>query len=86
VLTEQTVSEVFVINLPSRTNHRDLLLLTSVTSGIELDWIDGVEGKDVAEKALPPPVKIADVGLGNVGSWRAQLNALKEWVQYPFFH
>ena len=77
-LTMNKFQKVFAINLPARTDHRDALLLTSAVSGIEVDWIDGVEGKDVLEKAMPQPGK--DINAGNIGSWRAHLNALQESV------
>lgn len=72
--------KIFAINLPTRTDHRDALLLTSIINDIKVEWINGVEGKDVLEKALPPPAKMDDISAGNIGSWRAHLNALHESV------
>ena len=79
-LTLTKFQKVFAINLPARTDHRDALLLTSAVSGIEISWVDGVEGKDVSEKALPHTGK--DINAGNIGSWRAHMNALQELVSF----
>jgi hypothetical protein len=46
--------KILVINLPSRTDYRDAKSLSAVVSNLQLDWIDGVSGDDVLEKAPPP--------------------------------
>jgi hypothetical protein len=72
--------KVFVINLPSRTDHRDAMLVAATVSDIQLDWIDGVNGEQVSDRALPADTNRDVLGNGNVGSWRAHLNALSASV------
>ncbi|KAI9830942.1 MAG: hypothetical protein M1819_005325 [Sarea resinae] len=73
--------KIFVVNLPSRTDHRDALLVTGAATHIEFDWVDGVLGADVPDKAITPPMNREQLGAGNIGSWRAHLNALTEVVR-----
>lgn len=65
-----------VLNLPSRTDRRDALSLAAAFSEINLDWIDGVSGDAVFEKALPPGDRI-NLSTGARGSWRAHMNAIR---------
>lgn len=48
-------------------------------TGIKGSFVDGVAGKDVLDKVLPPGDANA-FSLGNRGSWRAHLNALQQYV------
>lgn len=59
-----------MINLPSRTDHRDAMSLSAAVSNLQLGWVDGVSGDDVLEKALSPRDH-KFISLGNKGSWRA---------------
>ena len=68
--------KLLVINLPSRTDHRDAMSLSAAVSNLQLDWIDGVSGDDILEKALSPRDH-KFISLGNKGSRRAHMNALK---------
>jgi hypothetical protein len=72
--------QIYAINLPARTDRRDGLSLVSSLAGIQLDWVDGVDGRDVPDKALPYPASRQAVSNANIGSWRAHMNALKEYV------
>ncbi|OCL12208.1 glycosyltransferase family 25 protein, partial [Glonium stellatum] len=72
--------KILVINLPSRTDRRDAMSLSAAVSDLQLDWINGVSGEDVMEKALP----LGDhksISPGNKGSWRAHMNALQAIVE-----
>ncbi|KAK2776131.1 hypothetical protein FQN53_002862 [Emmonsiellopsis sp. PD_33] len=71
---------IYAINLPSRTDRRDGLNLMSALTGIQLDWIDGVDGNAVQEKALPWPASHETIKTANIGSWRAHLDALRAIV------
>lgn len=42
--------------------------------------MDGVDGKNVSEKALPPNHGEYVMPVGNRGSWRAHLNAIQRYV------
>ncbi|RMJ21494.1 glycosyltransferase family 25 protein [Aspergillus sp. HF37] len=71
---------IYAINLPARTDRRDGLSLVSSLTGIQLDWVDGVDGHDVPDKALPYPASREAISNANIGSWRAHLNTLKDIV------
>ncbi|KAK3905562.1 hypothetical protein C8A05DRAFT_12645 [Staphylotrichum tortipilum] len=74
--------KIFVVGLPSRSDRRDGMVLQAALSDMQIEFIDGVQGKDVPDKAIPissPDAKrLAD---GSIGSWRAHLNAAREIVQ-----
>jgi hypothetical protein len=71
--------KVFAISLPSRTDHRDALDLAASFTGLRVNIIDGVLGKDVADKALPPGALKWNPSDGNKGSWRAHMNAIQQY-------
>lgn len=54
--------------------------LSAVVSNLQLNWIDGVSGDDVLEKALPPGDH-KFISPGSKGSWRAHMNALQAIVK-----
>jgi hypothetical protein len=55
------------------------MVLQAALSDIEIEFIDGVLGKDVPDKALPKSSpdsqRIPDA---SIGSWRAHMNAVRE--------
>lgn len=69
-----------MINLPSRTDHRDGLGLAAVLTGIKVDWVPGVEGAQVKDKVLPPGGAEHNVSGGVKGCWRAHMNTLYRFV------
>ncbi|EGE07779.1 LPS glycosyltransferase [Trichophyton equinum CBS 127.97] len=71
---------IYVVNLPSRTDRRDALVLMAAVSGIKLHWVDGIMGDTVVDKALPPPAT-HKFRSANIGSWRGHLNALQDIVE-----
>jgi hypothetical protein len=42
-----------VVALPERTDKRDATSLAASLTGIKFDWIDGVNGELIPEKAIP---------------------------------
>ncbi|RAO69507.1 uncharacterized protein BHQ10_005519 [Talaromyces amestolkiae] len=72
---------IFVINLPPRTDRRDALALMSSMTDLKLDYIEGVLGSDVMDRALPPPASHTSQRSGNIGSWRSHLNAIRAIVE-----
>lgn len=48
-------------------------------SGIEVEFVSGVDGKVMAEKALPPG-KHDGLGPEHLGAWRGHMNAIAEFV------
>ncbi|KAF2101184.1 hypothetical protein NA57DRAFT_34782 [Rhizodiscina lignyota] len=71
--------KIFVINLPSRTDHRDAITLAAALTDLELEFVDGVT--EVAEKALPPGGKEVKLNKGGLGNWRAHLNIMRMIVE-----
>ncbi|KAF2494769.1 hypothetical protein BU16DRAFT_573109 [Lophium mytilinum] len=72
--------KIVVLNLPSRTDHKDAVSLAAALSNIQLDWIDGVKGADVLDKVLPPG-DYQNPPDGVKGCWRAHMKALLTVVQ-----
>lgn len=72
-----------MINMPSRTDRRDALILMSKLTGIQLEWLDGVDGKAVPDSALPYPALHDTMNSANIGSWRGHLNALQTYFNTP---
>ena len=78
--------QIFVVNLPERTDRRDGIALAAALSNIDLEFIDAVRGEEVLDKALPPlPPGRHRMADANVGSWRGHMNAIREFVHrhYP---
>ena len=55
------------------------MILASAVSNIDVAFIDGVHGDTVLEKTLPPE-RNKNLKASSVGSWRAHLNAIAEFV------
>jgi hypothetical protein len=70
-------SKVFVVGLPERTDKRDALTLTGALTGFNLEFIEGVKGESVSDKALPLGVDRQALMEGNLGSWRGHMNAIR---------
>lgn len=70
--------EIFVVNLPERTDRRDAMTLIGAASGLRLTFADGVHGDDVLEKTVPGsrPRKLS---AGKLGSWRAHMDVLQRF-------
>ncbi|TPX16396.1 uncharacterized protein E0L32_004045 [Thyridium curvatum] len=76
--------KVFVVGLPSRTDRRDGMLLQASLSDVDIEFVDGILGKDINEKAIPQTKKKDEnqrMGLPVIGSWRAHMNAIHEVVR-----
>lgn len=67
--------------MPSRYDRRDALALAAAHTGFEINFVDGIRGDDVPEKALPPH-DYPNGGLngGTLGAWRTHSNILREYV------
>ena len=69
--------KVFAVGLPERSDKRDALALASRLTGFEIEWIDGVRGEEVPDKALPFGVDRVQLWENNLGSWRGHMNAIR---------
>ena len=68
---------VFAVGLPERSDKRDALALTSSLTGFKTDWVDGVRGQTILDKALPFGVDRLKLWESNLGSWRGHMNAVR---------
>ncbi|KAI0178291.1 glycosyltransferase family 25 protein [Pestalotiopsis sp. NC0098] len=74
-------SKIFVVGLPERTDKRDAMALTSSLTGFHVEWVDGVRGEDVPDKAVPYGVDRKKLWENNLGSWRGHMNAVRRIVE-----
>lgn len=70
--------KIFVVGLPSRSDRRDGMVLQAALSDMEIEFIDGVLGKDVPDKAVPMAKGRERLPDASIGSWRAHMNAIRE--------
>lgn len=73
--------KVFVVGLPERTDKRDAIALTSSLTGFDVEWVDGVRGEEVPDKAVPFGVNRGVLMETNLGSWRGHMNAIRRYVE-----
>lgn len=63
------------------------MLLQAAVSNMQIEFLDGVKGDDISEKAIPLDDTGEHLGPANLGSWRAHMNVIHEYVQlYTFAH
>lgn len=74
-------SKIFVIGLPERSDKRDALTLTAALTGFKLDWIPGVRGESIPDKAVPLGVDREKLMETNLGSWRGHMDAVRRIVE-----
>ncbi|KAL2129002.1 hypothetical protein VTI74DRAFT_8371 [Chaetomium olivicolor] len=72
--------KIFVVGLPSRTDRRDGMVLQAALSNMAIEFIDGVSGKEVPDKAIPMAKGRERLKDASIGSWRAHMNAIREVV------
>ncbi|KAK7422149.1 hypothetical protein QQZ08_009617 [Neonectria magnoliae] len=73
--------KIFVLGLPERTDRRDAITLNTALSDITFEFIDGVPGATISDKALPKESVHKKISDGALGCWRAHMNALQEIVR-----
>lgn len=71
-------SKIFVIGLPERSDKRDAISLTSSLTGFHVDWVDGVRGETIPDKAVPFGTDRKKLWDNNLGSWRGHMNAIRK--------
>lgn len=78
-VTNETLgfSKVFVIGLPERTDKRDAMALTSSVTGFHVEFVDGVKGESIPDKAVPFGADRKALWENNLGSWRGHMNAIR---------
>lgn len=70
-------SKVFVIGLPERSDKRDAISLTAALTGFQVEWVDGIKGESIPDKAVPFGVNRKKLMETNLGSWRGHMNAVR---------
>ncbi|KAL6706778.1 hypothetical protein ACN47E_005114 [Coniothyrium glycines] len=73
--------KIFVLNLPDRTDRRDAMTLSAALTNIKLEYINGVTGESINQKAYPPPDENIKLLPGIRGSWRTHMKALQRIVE-----
>lgn len=73
--------KIFVIGLPERSDKRDAIALTSTSTGFHVEWVDGVKGETVPDKAVPFGADRKKLWETNLGSWRGHMNAIRRIVE-----
>jgi len=54
------------------------MVLQAALSDMQIELIDGVDGKEVPDKAIPMAKGASRLKDLSVGSWRAYMNAVRE--------
>jgi hypothetical protein len=54
--------------------------LSAAISNIKLEFVEGVTGESINEKAYPPPEENRKLSAGIRGSWRTHMNALQKYT------
>ncbi len=70
-------SKIFVVGLPERSDKRDAIALTAALTGFDVEWVDGVRGESVPDKAVPFGVDRKKLMETNLGSWRGHMDAIR---------
>ncbi|ROV87588.1 hypothetical protein VMCG_10613 [Cytospora schulzeri] len=73
-------SKIFVVGLPERTDKRDALTLSAALTGFHVDFVDGVRGETIPDKAVPIGVDRHALMETNLGSWRGHMNAVRRII------
>ncbi|KAI1112467.1 hypothetical protein F5Y14DRAFT_269421 [Nemania sp. NC0429] len=73
--------KIFVVSLPLRTDRRDGMILAAALSDMDIEFIDGVNGSTIPDKALPKTSSHDRPSDATVGAWRGHINAIQEVVR-----
>ncbi|KAI1454652.1 glycosyltransferase family 25 protein [Annulohypoxylon moriforme] len=81
-VTNETLGfeKVLIVGLPERTDKRDAIALTSSLTGFRVEWVDGVKGETVPDKAVPYGADRKKLWETNLGSWRGHMNAVRKII------
>jgi len=53
------------------------MILAAAVSNIDIEFIDGIVGENVPDKALPPGGGRKNMPEPDIGSWRGHMNVLQ---------
>lgn len=68
------------MGLPERTDRRDGLTFQADLSNLQIEFIDGVKGDQIAKKAVPVDEEGLKIKPAEIGCWRGHMNAIVEYV------
>lgn len=71
--------KVFAISLPDRSDKRDAISLTARLTGFDVEWIDGVRGESIPDKAVPLGIDRPPFPDNPLGCWRGHMNAIRRY-------
>ncbi|RYP71476.1 hypothetical protein DL770_008124 [Monosporascus sp. CRB-9-2] len=74
-------AKVFVVGLPERSDKRDAMALASTLTGFRVEWVDGVNGEQISDKAVPFGIDRERLWNTNLGSWRGHMTAVWRIVE-----
>ncbi|TAQ88257.1 hypothetical protein B7494_g3434 [Chlorociboria aeruginascens] len=73
--------KILMIGLKERSDRRDTMALQSSLTGFQIEWLNGVRGVEVADKALPVGMERGMSGEAEIGSWRGHINAIRHVLE-----
>lgn len=73
--------KILVVGLEERSDRRDTMILQSSLTGFEVEWVNGMKGEEIPEKALPLGTERHMIGNANLGSWRGHMNAVRSVIE-----
>ncbi|EJP63114.1 LPS glycosyltransferase, putative [Beauveria bassiana ARSEF 2860] len=73
--------KIFVVGLPERTDRRDGFRLQADLSNLRIEFIDGVKGDQIANKAIPVDEQGIKIKPAELGCWRGHMNAIGEMIR-----
>ncbi|KAI0879842.1 glycosyltransferase family 25 protein [Annulohypoxylon maeteangense] len=81
-VTNETLGfeKILIVGLPERSDKRDAIALTSSLTGFRVEWVDGVKGETIPDKAVPFGTDRKKLWETNLGSWRGHMNAVRKII------
>jgi hypothetical protein len=73
-------AKIFAVGLPERQDKRDALTLAASLTGFDVEFVDGVHGGDIPDKAVPFGINRTRMMDTNLGRWRGHMNAVRRYV------
>ncbi|PIA90498.1 hypothetical protein CB0940_11394 [Cercospora beticola] len=73
---------IFVLNIASRHDKRDAVSMSASVSNMDFEWLEGVDGALISNKAKPPKLEAGlERSSNTLGCWRAHMNAMQHIVK-----
>lgn len=80
-VTNETLGfgKILVVGLPERTDKKDAMTLMSAMTGFHVEWVPGVRGESIVEKARPSGYQGSRLTETYLGSWRGHMEAVRKY-------